>query len=302
MGDDMGLDRQGMERQGLERLIEDALLSAVNESAAESCPPLLAQALHHSVFPGGQRLRPRLLCAVAAACDGRDRAAIAAAASAIELIHCASLVHDDLPCFDDAATRRGRPSVHAAFGQPIAVLAGDTLIVLAFETLARHLGRHPTRLQRLISIVGRAAGAPFGICAGQAFESETEIDVAAYHRAKTGALFAAASAAGAAASGFEYEPWRRLGECVGEAYQIADDIRDAVSTSEEAGKPVGRDAALARPSAAALGIPAAIARLDDLIAEGVASIPHCPGRDRLAAAIAQEANRFLPAQFGRRAA
>ena len=286
----------------MDRLIEDALHAALAEAASPDCPPLLAAALDHSVFPGGQRLRPRLLCAVAAACDGRDRAAIAAAAASIELIHCASLVHDDLPCFDDAATRRGRPSVHAAYGQPLAVLAGDTLIILAFETLARHLARHPTRLQRLVTIIGRAAGAPFGICAGQAFESEQEIDLSAYHRAKTGALFAAASAAGAAASGYEYAPWRRLGECVGEAYQIADDIRDAVSTSEEAGKPVGRDAALARPSAAAKGIPAALASLDQLMQEAIESIPQCPGRDKLAAAIAQEAKRFLPAQLGLRAA
>jgi geranylgeranyl diphosphate synthase type II len=286
----------------LERRIEDALRSAVALTAERPCPPKLAAALDHAIFPGGQRLRPRLLCAVAAACDGRDHTAIAAAAASIEIIHCASLVHDDLPCFDDAAMRRGRPSVHAAFGEPLAVLAGDTLIVLAFETLARSLARHPTRLQRLISIVGRAAGAPFGICAGQAFESETEIDLEAYHRAKTGALFAAASAAGAAASGHEHEPWRRLGECVGEAYQIADDIRDAVSTADEAGKPVGRDAALARPNAARLGIEPAMARLDALIAEGIASIPTCPGRERLAAAIAHEATRFLPPQLARRAA
>lgn len=292
MGDGMDLERQ----------IEDALRSALKEAALAPCPPLLSAALDHSVFPGGQRLRPRLLCAVAAACDGRDRAAIMSAASAIEFIHCASLVHDDLPCFDDAATRRGRPSVHAAYGQPLAVLAGDTLIVLAFETLARNLARHPTRLQRLVSIIGRAAGAPLGICAGQAYESETDIDLVAYHRAKTGALFAAASAAGAAASGFEHGPWQRLGECVGEAYQIADDIRDAVSTSEEAGKPVGRDAALARPSAAARGIEPAIAQLDALIAEAIASIPACPGRERLAAAIAHEATRFLPPQLARRAA
>lgn len=286
----------------LERRIEDALRAALTMTAENPCPPLLAAALDHAVFPGGQRLRPRLVTAVAAACGGRDQTAIAAAAASIEIIHCASLVHDDLPCFDDAATRRGRPSVHAAYGQPIAVLAGDTLIVLAFETLARSLARHPTRLQRLISIVGRAAGAPFGICAGQAFESEPTIDLEAYHRAKTGALFAAASAAGAAASGYEHEEWRRLGECVGEAYQIADDIRDAVSTQDEAGKPVGRDAALARPNAASNGIKPAMARLDALIAEAIASIPACPGRERLSQALAQEATRFLPPQLGRRAA
>lgn len=282
--------------------IEDALAAALALTATDACPPQLASALHHAVFPGGQRLRPRLVYAVAQACGTADSAAVAAAAASIELIHCASLVHDDLPCFDDAATRRGRPSVHAAFGQPIAVLAGDTLIVLAFETLGRHLSRYPTRLQKLIGIVGRAAGAPFGICAGQAFESEPDIDLVAYHRAKTGALFAAASAAGAAASGFDAETWRHLGACIGEAYQIADDIRDAVSTMDEAGKPVGRDAALGRPTAATLGIPGALARLDALIAEATDSIPACPGREKLAKALAQQAERFLPPQYGRRAA
>ena len=87
-------------------------------------------------FPGGARIRPRLCLAVAQAC-GEDQPAVTdAAAAAIELLHCASLVHDDLPCFDDAPIRRGKPSVHRAFGEQLAVLAGDALIVLAFETLA----------------------------------------------------------------------------------------------------------------------------------------------------------------------
>ena len=93
--------------------------------------------LRYAVFPGGARIRPRLCLAVAQAC-GEDQPAVTdAAAAAIELLHCASLVHDDLPCFDDAPLRRGKPSVHRAFGERLAVLAGDALIVLAFETLAR---------------------------------------------------------------------------------------------------------------------------------------------------------------------
>ena len=92
--------------------------------------------MHHAVFPRGARIRPRLTLAVAAAC-GEDAPSVSDAAGiAIELMHCASLVHDDLPCFDDADTRRGRPSVHRAFGEPLAVLAGDALIVLAYQTLA----------------------------------------------------------------------------------------------------------------------------------------------------------------------
>ena len=99
-------------------------------------PPLLAAAMRHAVFPGGARIRPQLCLAVARACGDAHPALADAAAAAIELLHCASLVHDDLPCFDDAATRRGQPSVHAAYGERLAVLAGDALIVLAFQTLA----------------------------------------------------------------------------------------------------------------------------------------------------------------------
>src|SRR5271165_3969752 len=119
--------------------IEETLERAIGLAQAAGAPPLLASALHYAVFPGGHRIRPQLCLAVAAACGDAHPAAASAAAAAIELLHCASLVHDDLPCFDDADTRRGKPSVHARFGTPIALLAGDALIVLAFETMARQL-------------------------------------------------------------------------------------------------------------------------------------------------------------------
>ena len=117
----------------IERTLERAIVLAQGAGA----PPLLASAMHYAVFPGGHRIRPQLCLAVSLACGDKHPAAADAAAAAIELLHCASLVHDDLPCFDDADTRRGKPSVHARFGAPIAVLTGDALIVNAFETLAR---------------------------------------------------------------------------------------------------------------------------------------------------------------------
>lgn len=283
--------------------IEGSLEFAIAEAAGGDCPPLLAAALRHSVFPGGARLRPRLCLSVAMACGKGDREAALAAATAIEIIHCASLVHDDLPCFDDAPMRRGRPSVQAEYGPALAVLAGDALIVLAFETLARRLATRPQALARLVTIVGRAAGAPHGITAGQAFESEAVIDTALYHRAKTGALFAAASEAGAAACGAPSTPWRHLGAYLGEAYQVADDIRDAAGDEAELGKPVGIDAKLGRPNAVRdVGIPDAIRRLDELVEAAIESVPLCPGRERMHELIRHEASRFLPEKLARRAA
>lgn len=117
--------------------IERALNEAIGQAELPGCPPRLAAAMRYAVFPRGARVRPRLCHSVAAACGEDHPAATNAAGAALELLHCASLVHDDLPCFDAAETRRGRPSVHKAFGEPLAVLTGDALIVLAFQTLAR---------------------------------------------------------------------------------------------------------------------------------------------------------------------
>src|SRR3954453_642744 len=173
--------------------IELALTVAVTRAEAPGCPPRLGAALRHAVFPRGARIRPKLCLAVAAACGDDDPTAADAAAAAGELLHCASLVHDDLPCFDDAPIRRGKPSVHLAFGEPLAVLAGDALIVLAFQTLARAAAFAPDRLTTLLLTVGGAVGMPLGIVAGQAWECEPEVELEAYQQAKTGALFAAAT-------------------------------------------------------------------------------------------------------------
>ena len=283
--------------------IEQALGAALMRAEGPDCPAGLAAAVRHAVFPGGARIRPRLCLAVAQACGEDETGATDAAAASIEFLHCASLVHDDLPCFDDAPVRRGRPSVHRAFGERLAVLAGDALIVLAFQTLARGAANSPQRLAELLLVVARSVGMPAGIVAGQAWECEPRVALADYHRAKTGALFAAATAAGAAATGADSARWRLLGERLGEAYQVADDLRDVVADPETLGKPTGRDARLERPSAAGqLGISGAKQRLERLVAEAVDSIPPCPGAVQLQALILREARQFLPEELARRAA
>lgn len=275
--------------------IERALESTIQRASAGGAPTSLVAALTHAVFPAGSRIRPRLCLAVARAC-GEDHTDLTdAAAAAIELIHCGSLVHDDLPCFDDASLRRGRPSVHRAFGQPLAVLAGDALIVLAFETLAVAGTLAPARLSPLLLTLSRATGLPGGIIAGQALEGEPDVRLSEYQCAKTGALFAAATAAGAAAAGRETAGWKRLGERLGEAYQVADDIRDVASTAAEIGKPTGRDALLGRPSAvASLGMSGAIRHLKELVEEAILTIPACPGSAELRDHILLQASGLLP--------
>lgn len=283
--------------------IEQALEAALEDSAGPGSPPRLARALRYSVFPGGHRIRPQLVLAVASACGDRDPVATAAAAAAIEFLHCASLVHDDLPAFDNADTRRGKASVHVEFGEPLAVLAGDALIVLAFETIAEAFAADPARSSQLIKIVARAIGAPFGIIAGQAWESEASVRLSDYQRAKTGALFVGSTLVGAAAVGAPIEPWRKLGEAIGEAYQVADDLRDVLCDAEELGKPIGQDARRLRPNAAAqLGVGGAKARLRQLVDAAATSIPACPGADDLRTKIIAQTMAFFPKQLSRTAA
>ena len=275
--------------------IEQALATAIATGEAPGCPPKLAGAIRHAVFPGGARIRPQLCLAVAQACGDDDPTLSEAAASAIELLHCASLVHDDLPCFDDSPLRRGRASVHYAYGESLAVLAGDALIVLAFQTVAASAARSPQRLAALIATIAAGVGMPAGIVAGQAWECEPMASLAEYQRAKTGALFAAATMAGAQAAGACAAPWRALGEWLGEAYQAADDIRDVVGDPRVLGKPVGQDVALLRPSAATeLGLEGAIAHFDRLVACAVEAVPACKGADQLRMLVRMESERLVP--------
>jgi geranylgeranyl diphosphate synthase, type II len=283
--------------------IEQSLTTAIALAEGAGSPPRLAAAMRHAVFPRGGRIRPRLCLAVAGACGEDDPEAADAAAAAIELLHCASLAHDDMPCFDDADTRRGRPTVHRAFGEPLALLAGDALIVLAFQVLAMGAAGSPGRLAPLVATIGAAVGVPRGIVAGQAWECEPRVDLALYQREKTGALFAAATMAGAAASGHLAERWRETGVLLGEAYQIADDIRDATGDAAALGKPVGRDLALGRPNAVhALGQPGAVSRLAGLVEAAVDAVPACPGAAELRRHILTESQRLVPVELARHAA
>ena len=282
--------------------VEAALNAAIDKADAPSAPPGLVKALRYAVFPGGARVRPTLCLAVARAC-GDDRPAISdAAAAAVELLHCASLVHDDLPCFDNASLRRGKPSVHAVHGEPIALLVGDALIVMAFERLGVAAASDPHRIAPLIEAIARGVGAPAGIVAGQAWESEPVPQLEAYHQAKTGALFVAATTSGAIAAGADGRPWRALGEVLGLAYQVADDLLDAV----EAGacdKPVGQDALLSRPSAVAeLGIQGALQRLNGLVQRAVESVPACDGAQEIRDLVRMSAMRLTPKHLTRSAA
>ncbi len=275
--------------------IEQSLAASLASAETSDCPHKLAGAIRHAVFPGGARVRPQLCLAVASACGDDDPALSDAAATSIELLHCASLVHDDLPCFDDAATRRGRASVHFAFGESLAVLAGDALIVLAFQILSAAAGRSPQRLPALIATIARGVGMPHGIVAGQAWECEPRVSLATYQRAKTGALFAAATMAGAQAAGATGEPWRALGEWLGEAYQVADDLRDVFSDPQVLGKPIGQDVALQRPSAASeLGVGGALQHFERLIEGAIDAVPECPGAAQLRALVRMEAERLVP--------
>jgi geranylgeranyl diphosphate synthase type II len=284
--------------------IERALRASLDACLQPGHPPRLAAAMQHAVFPGGARVRPKLVLAVAHACGDDDAGLADGAAAAIELLHCASLVHDDLPCFDNAETRRGLPSVHGAFGERLAVLAGDALIVLAFECVGAAASTHPARLAGLLRTVCQGVGMPHGISAGQSWECEPQVVLRDYQQAKTGALFAAATMAGAQAAGADPAPWRALGQQLGQAYQVADDIRDVLCDAQALGKPVGQDLLLDRPSVAReLGLEGALAEFDRLVAATQARVPACPGAKAFRGLIALEAERLLPVGlFGARSA
>lgn len=261
--------------------VEGALREHVDRVVGPGCPPRLAAAQRHALFPGGQRLRPSL-CLVVALAEGDARPRVATgAAVAVELLHSASLVHDDLPCFDDAPTRRGLPSVHARFGEPLAVLTGDALIAQSFEALGRAIADAPDALPALpalLSALAAAAGTTRGLLAGQAWESEPSAPLDEYHRAKTASLFEASAAMGAIAAGVAPERWRAVGELVGLAYQALDDVRDAVGDAARLGKPTGQDAALGRPSLVrASGLEGARRRVRERLDAAASAVPACGG-------------------------
>ena len=274
---------------------EEALKAHFAVASGAGAPPRLQASMHHAVFSGGARIRPQLCLAVATACGDDAPELTNAAAVALELMHCASLVHDDMPTFDNADFRRGLPTVHKAYGEPLALLAGDGLIVMAYQVLLNAGRHHPERLIALMDNLSQGVGLPHGIVAGQAWECETSADLVQYQRSKTGALFVSATCAGAIASGQSPKPWAALGASLGEAYQVADDIRDVLGDIAMLGKPVGQDKLNERPSSAqAMGLEGAIQHFDSLIDQAGKSIPDCACREMLLQLVLLESQRLVP--------
>ncbi|MFL6586765.1 MAG: farnesyl diphosphate synthase [Luteimonas sp.] len=250
----------------------DATLQQALDTVADGEPRLHA-AMGHAVLLGGKRMRPLLVHATAHAFGARAGAADAAAA-AVELVHAYSLVHDDLPAMDDDALRRGQPTVHIAFDEATAILAGDALQTLAFSLLADAPLAAEVRLA-MVSTLARASGAN-GMCGGQAFDLAAtgegiSIDVAALerlHAMKTGALLRAAVVLGALAAGVDAGTRARLddfADALGLAFQIRDDLLDIEGDSATLGKTAGKDVAQDKATFPALiGADASHARLDAL--------------------------------------
>jgi len=212
-------------------------------------PPRLREAIGYSLLGGGKRLRP-IICLSACRAAGGIEAPALSAACALEMIHCYSLIHDDLPAMDDDDLRRGRPSLHRAFDEGTAILAGDALLTLAFEVVARDRGLTAGRAREIIGVLAEAAGAR-GMVGGQQADLEAEgkkisrAELARIHSRKTGALITAAAVAGAIAGGGEKKlvgTLRAYGREIGLAFQIKDDLLDVEGEESLLGKAVGQDA------------------------------------------------------------
>ena len=239
----------------------------------------LAKSMNYSLLGAGKRIRPVLSLACAEIVGGRP-ADIVSAASAIELIHTYSLIHDDLPAMDDDDYRRGKPSNHKMFGEAAAILAGDALLTCAFELLALPLSVSPERQLRVISETAKAAGWQ-GMVGGQVLDTlgDTESDlkyIEQVHRLKTGALLIASARLGAILGGGSEEDvttLERYASCLGLAFQIKDDILDVIGESEIIGKPVGSDEKLHKATyPVLLGLDGAQIHLQNTIEEAKEAI------------------------------
>ena len=247
--------------------------AALGQWVGPGAPAGLGQAMRYAVQGGGKRLRPLLVLAAreAVAGEGAEDTALAAAldeaalraACAVELIHAYSLVHDDMPCMDDDVLRRGRPTVHVVYGEALAMLVGDALQALAFETLAGTVahGVEATAALAMVGELARAAGST-GMAGGQAIDLAAvgaELDAGALedmHRRKTGALLQAAVRLGGLcapvattrAGGGRQAALERYGEAIGLAFQVVDDILDVEGDSATLGKTAGKDAECNKPT------------------------------------------------------
>jgi len=223
-------------------------------------PATIHRAMRYSVFAGGKRMRPVLCLAAARACEIRRVADALPAACAVECVHTYSLIHDDLPCMDDDDMRRGRPTSHKVFGEGIAVLAGDALLTVAFEIVARMKPTPRYSAADYVTELSRAAGSR-NLVGGQVADLEgekkscTPADLRFIHRGKTAAMIIASLKLGAMAANATPRTlgiMEEFGDNLGLAFQVIDDILDVTQSSEKLGKSVGKDAAAGKTTYPAL--------------------------------------------------
>ncbi len=279
----------------------DARISAAPLEGEIARPTRLVAAMRHGALNGGKRLRPFLVLEAAELLGGARSAALRVA-TALECVHCYSLIHDDLPAMDDDALRRGQPTVHMAFDEATAILAGDALLTLAFDILSDSAsGLAPATAIDIVQRLARASGVG-GMAGGQALdlaaETETlcEAEVVAMQAMKTGALLRFACEAGAVSAGASRADIARLsrfGEIVGLAFQLADDLLDVTSDVAKLGKAAGKDARRGKATFVALhGVEATRHRLGALVAEASALLaPFGPRGEVLDAAARYIAER-----------
>jgi farnesyl diphosphate synthase len=240
--------------KGVQDQVEQALDHYL--PAAGQVPHKLHEAMRYTTLGGGKRVRPLLVYA-SGALFGADPQALARAACAVEMIHAYSLVHDDMPCMDDDALRRGKPTVHVAYDEATALLVGDALQSQAFEVLASADTLPPARLVAMLRLLAEAAGSG-GMCGGQAIDLDsvglalTLEQLERMHQLKTGALLRVSVLLGALAgrdlAPHEVEALATYSKAIGLAFQVVDDVLDATADSATLGKTAGKDAADNKPT------------------------------------------------------
>jgi len=246
------------------RLVAFEVAATAQLPAADRAPQRLHQAMRYAVLDGGKRVRP-LLVDAAGEVVGAPEPALRAAALAVEYVHAYSLIHDDLPCMDNDVLRRGKPTVHIAFDEATAMLAGDALQAEAFQAIAEAPIEAGTRAALMAELA--AAAGTRGMCGGQAIDlaavgsSMSRAELEQMHGMKTGALLRAAVRMGAlagAANPAVLAPLDRYAHAVGLAFQVVDDVLDVEATSQDLGKTAGKDAQQGKPTyVSMLGLSAA---------------------------------------------
>ena len=262
------------------QLTADAALEKLLPQAAQH-PTSIHQAMRHSVFAGGKRLRPILCMEAGRMITGILPAGIEDVGAALEMLHTYSLIHDDLPALDNDDLRRGRPTCHKAFGEAIAILAGDALQTQAYEVLAQAACPPEARVA-IIREIAHATGTIDGMIGGQVVDLEAEhtkpnlATLQYIHRSKTAALLTASVVSGgmyAAGTPDQIERLRSFGQGIGLAFQIVDDVLDVTQTSEQLGKTAGKDTAAEKTTYPALfGIEESLRKADGLVSEACAQL------------------------------